>query len=41
MYGTMGEVLREEIARLRGANLDSLLRKRAAKYAAMAQYAEK
>jgi acetyl-CoA carboxylase carboxyl transferase subunit alpha len=41
MYGTMGEVLREEIARLNGTNLDNLLRKRAAKYAAMAQFSEK
>jgi acetyl-CoA carboxylase carboxyl transferase subunit alpha len=41
MYATLGRTLREEIARLRGVNMDTLLRKRAAKYAAMAQYAEK
>jgi acetyl-CoA carboxylase carboxyl transferase subunit alpha len=38
---SLGEALRDEIAKLRGADIDHLLRKRAAQYAAMAQYAEK
>jgi acetyl-CoA carboxylase carboxyl transferase subunit alpha len=41
MYATMAEVIREEISTLQGMNLDTLLRKRAAKYAAMAKFAEK
>lgn len=41
MASTLGDVLREELSRLMGVNIDTLLRKRADKYAAMAQYAEK
>lgn len=41
MAATLGEVLREELSRLMGVNIDSLLRKRADKYASMAQFAEK
>ncbi len=41
MYETLGAVLREEIAKLQGVNIDALLRKRAEKYAAMAKFAEK
>ncbi len=37
----LGDALRDELARLLGEDMDHLLRKRAAKYAAMAQYAEK
>jgi len=41
MYATMAEVLRDELARLKGISLDALVRKRASKYAAMAQFSEK
>jgi acetyl-CoA carboxylase carboxyl transferase subunit alpha len=41
MAATLGEVLREELSRLMGVNIDNLLRKRADKYAAMAQFSEK
>lgn len=41
MAATLGEVLKEELSRLMGVNIDALLRKRADKYASMAQYAEK
>lgn len=41
MYETLGAVLREEIGKLQGVNIDTLLRKRADKYAAMAKFAEK
>lgn len=41
MFATLADALKDELARLRGTNLDNLLRKRAEKYAAMAQYAEK
>ena len=38
---SLGDAIRDEIAKLRGTDIDHLLRKRAAKYAAMAQFAEK
>jgi len=41
MAATLGDVLREELSRLMGVNIDSLIRKRADKYAAMAQFSEK
>jgi acetyl-CoA carboxylase carboxyl transferase subunit alpha len=41
MFATLATVLREELARLSGVNIDTLLRKRAEKYAAMAQFSEK
>jgi len=41
MAATLGEALKEELARLKGVGIESLLRKRSAKYAAMAQFSEK
>lgn len=41
MAATLGEVLKEELSRLMGVNIDALLRKRADKYASMAQFSEK
>jgi acetyl-CoA carboxylase carboxyl transferase subunit alpha len=41
MYGMLGAALRDELARLMGEDIDHLVRKRGAKYAAMAQFSEK
>jgi acetyl-CoA carboxylase carboxyl transferase subunit alpha len=40
-FAFLGQALRDELARLRGTDIDHLLRKRADKYAAMARFAEK
>ena len=41
MFATLREALVDELAQLRGVALNALIDKRAQKYAAMAQYAEK